>query len=261
MAGFWKKITTLLGMGSATAEATQFDGEDQVDAYWQQVYDARERYFIEHVGQLPEQILKIGHMFGVWPGGGLYVIPAKKISEDAWVYTTFGFSNADMPASASVSDVSTQADELGRMTRTQSTLKAKEKAVTSPESAGYGYELFVLTRENAQWPLWILQWSANAEILNDAGLLERVTKYGGLTIEDVQVGEDDYVNLLIAKSRTPLPTGTKLPNGKMELLIATVVTEDEMRWSIEHGREALLDKLVAAGVGQFSLRERDSVVS
>ncbi len=40
--------------------------------------------------------------------------------------------------------------------------------------AGYGYEMVMLTRENAAWPLYYLQWAVNAEIGNDAGLLERV---------------------------------------------------------------------------------------
>lgn len=199
-------------------------------------------------------------MFGVWPGGGLHVIPARKISDDAWVYTTFGFTNPDMPASTIVSDVSTETDDLGRITKTRGTLQAKAKAGIIPGAAGYGYELIVVTRENAEWPLWILQWTANAEILNDAGLLDRVNKYGGLTIDSVQVGENESVNLLITKAHQPLPTGSDLPNGKMELLVATVITDEEMRWSMEHGREALLDKLIANGVGQFSVRTRHSVV-
>lgn len=266
MTGFWKKIISVLPWvtasttAAATPALTALAQEEQADAYWQQVYSAREDYFVAHIGQLPEDIMKIGHMFGVWPGGGLYVIPAKKISDDAWVYTTFGFTNPDMPAGTTVSDVSTETDDLGRITKTSGTLQAKVKAVTTSGAAGYGYELFVVTRENAEWPLWILQWTANAEILNNAGLLDRVNKYGGLTIDGVQVGENESVNLLIAKARQPLPTGSNLPNGKMELLVATVITDEEMRWSMEHGREALLDKLIADGVGQFSVRTRHSVV-
>jgi hypothetical protein len=234
--------------------------DDQADAHWQQVYSARQDYFVGHIGELPEDILKIGHMFGVWPGGGLYVIPARKIGADAWVYTTFGFTNPDMPASTTVSDVATEADDLGRITETTGTLRAKSKAEAAPGAAGYGYELFVLTRDKVEWPLWILQWTANAEILNDAGILDRVNKYGGLTIDGVQVGESESVNLLIAKARKPLPTGSSLPNGTMELLVATVITDEEMRWSMEHGREALLEKLVAEGVGQLSVRGRPSVI-
>ena len=263
MTGLWKRFISVLpwiAAGAAVAAPATSSQEDPSDAYWQQVYSARAEYFAEHIGRLPDDILKIGHMFGIWPGGGLYVIPAKKIGFDAWVYTTFGFTNPDMPASTQVADVSTETDALGRVTETTGTLQAKAKAVAPAGVAGYGYELLVLTREEARWPLWILQWSANAEILNDAGILDRVNKYSGLTIDGVQVGESESVNLLIAKARQPLPTGTDLPNGKMELLVATVITDEEMHWSMEHGRQALLDKLVAEGVGQFSVRNRDSVV-
>lgn len=266
MNGLWKKLISVLPWiaVSATAAADPTAAtraqDDQADAYWQQVYSAREDYFAGHIGELPEDILKIGHMFGVWPGGGLYVIPARKISEDAWVYTTFGLTNPDMPANSTISDARTRTDDRGRVTRTGGTVRAKAGIAPAPGAAGYGYELIVVTRENAEWPLWILQWSANAEILHDAGLLDRVNKYGGLTVGGIQVGGDESVNLLISKAHQPLPTGADLPNGRMELLVATVISEEEMRWSMEHGREALLDKLIASGVGQFSVRTRDSVV-
>lgn len=266
MTELWRKIISILPWVAASTTSaanpapTTPVNDDKSDAYWQQVYSAREDYFVRHIGQLPEDILKIGHMFGVWPGGGLYVIPAKRISDDVWVYTTFGLTNPDMPASTTVSDVSTETDNFGRITNTSGTLQAKPKAVATSGAAGYGYELFVLTRENAEWPLWILQWTANAEILNDAGLLDRVNKYGGLTIDGVQVSANESVNLLIAKARQPLPIGSNLPNGKMELLVATVITSEEMSWSMEHGREALLNKLVAGGIGQLSVRGRHSVI-
>lgn len=264
MTGLWKKIFSVLpwfAAGTTTAATSApAAADDQADAQWQQVYSAREQYFAEHIGPFPQGILKMGNMIGVWPGGGLFVIPAKKISADAWVYTTFGFTNADMPTGTTVSDVATETDDQGRVTKSTGTLKARPKAEIAQGAAGYGYELLVLAREQAEWPLWILQWTANAEILNDAGILERVNQYAGLTIEGVQIGENESVNLLIAKARKPLPTGASLPNGSMDLLIATVITDEEMRWSMEHGREALLDKLVAAGVGQFSVRDRASVV-
>jgi len=263
MSGFWKKIVSVLPGGAAatTSAATSApSAEDKSDARWQLVYSAREQYFVEHIGQFPNDILKMANLFGVWPGGGLYVIPARKISADAWVYTTFGLSNADMPTGTAMSDVVTETDDQGRVTSSAGTLKAKVKAAAALGAAGYGYELFVLTHEEAEWPLWVLQWIANAEILNDVGILDRVNEYQGLTVGEVQVGENDSANLLIAKARQPLPTGTSLPNGKMELLIATVITDEEMNWSMEHGREALLDKLIAAGVGQFSVRGRPSVI-
>jgi hypothetical protein len=234
--------------------------EDAQEAFWQSVYAAREKFYRKHFGELPEDILKIGHMFGVWPGGGLFVIPATVLGNDVWVYTTFGFTNPDMPASTSVSDVEVERDELGRVTQTSGRLAAKERAAAPDGVAGYGYEMIVLTRENAEWPLWFLQWTANAEILNDVGVLNRVEAYDGLTVQEIKVGENESVNVLIAKARPPLPAGTTLPNGQMTLLVATVITDDEMHWSMENGRELLLDKLQKAGVSQFSVRGRKSVL-
>ncbi len=83
-----------------------------------------------------------------------------------------------------------------------------------------------------------------------------------VTVEDVQVGQanGDVAQVLIAKAQPPLPTGTELPAGNMQLLVATVITREEMAWSGENGRGALLRKLQAAGVGQVSVLRRSSVV-
>jgi hypothetical protein len=127
--------------------------------------------------------------------------------------------------------------------------------------AGYGYEILILTRGPAEWPLGVLQWAAQTELLNDIGILDRVEKYNGLTIEQIRVGgENEFVNVLFAKARPPLPTGTTLPNGTMTLIVATVITEDEMQWSMTNGRDALLGRLYAADVGQVSVRERASTL-
>jgi hypothetical protein len=258
----WTSLIALLPWIGSVAAASPPAVADE-DALWQQVYAAREAWYAETVGPLPEDIFKLGHMIGVWPGGGLFRIAADKLGPEPWVYTTFGLSNPDMPPAIEATGVETETDALGRIVRTESTLRAKAQPPQRVAGvAGYGYELIVATHEAAEWPLWILQWTANAEIFNDAGLLARMDRYGGLTVEDVQVGKkkNDTVHLLIARARAPLPTGTVLPNGRMDILVATVITEAEMRWSMQHGREALLERLIAAGVGQFSRRDRPSVI-
>lgn len=254
-----KKLFGILPFAAAAGASVQANEMDE-DAFGQKVYDARTSYYEQNVGQFPQDILKMGNMTGVWPGGGLFVIPAEKIGKGLWVYTTFGLSNPDMPASTMMADYKIETDEHGRASKYSGTLKEKEPAKTSNGSAGYGYEMLLIARENAEWPLWFMQWSVNAEILNDAGILERVEKYNGLTVQDIQVGESDSVNVLIAKAQKPLPTGIVLPNGSMDLLVATVITEAEMKWSMDHGREELLKRLMAAGVGQVSDRHRKSVV-
>jgi hypothetical protein len=118
----------------------------------------------------------------------------------------------------------------GRLSASESTLEKRAPATAPKGAAGYGFEFIVVTREQADWPLYLLQWACNAEILNDVGFLQRVDKYQGLTVEEIQVGNDpgDQVNLLVARARAPLPTGTQLPNGRMDILVATVITDEEM---------------------------------
>lgn len=253
----WSRIKSIF---SRAPQETGTDEEDPEDNFWQQVYAAREQYYREHFGPLPDDILKLGHMFGVWPGGGLYVFPGTALGSEIFVHTTFGLSNSDMPTSTSASNVEVKRDELGRITETSSRLQARPKAAVADGKAGYGYEIMVVTRDNAEWPLWFLQWAVNAEILHDTGFLDRVEKYDGLTIEQIRVGESDSVNVLIAKARSPLPTGIDLPNGRMDFLIATTIADEEMQWSMTNGRDTLLDRLQQAGVGQISDRTRESIV-
>lgn len=248
-------IKSLPWIAGSTVGAVQAEGD-----LWQQVYDARASYYEEHFGQFPEDILKMGNMTGVWPGGGLFVIPADKLGDDLWVYTTFGLTNSDMPATTTMADYGIESDDEGRASQYSGTLKSKEQAGTASGVAGYGYEILVIAHENTYWPLGFLQWAVNAEITHEAGLLARVENYDGLTVEQIQVGDNDWINVLIAKALAPMPTGSDLPNGKMDLLIATTITDEEMRWSMENGRDALLRKLMESGAGQVSQRDRDSVV-
>src|SRR5690606_35150670 len=70
--------------------------EQAADQLWQDTYDARKQYFEGAVGPFPRDILKMINMIGIWPGGGLFVIPAPGTGEGMAVYTTFGLSNPDL---------------------------------------------------------------------------------------------------------------------------------------------------------------------
>ena len=230
------------------------------DPLWQTVCDERSAFIEETIGKLPDDILKVGHLFGVWPGGGLYQIEAQKLGNDTWVYTSFGLSNPDMPATSSIRNLNVESQE-GNATSTKMTLVPKENVPSYPGRPGYGYELMIATRKSEEWPLWILQWVVNAEILNDADLLGRANEYGGLTIEDVSIGAGKAVNLLIYKAESPLPRSIELSNGTAEMLVATTIADDEMKWSMTNGRQELLQLLLQAGIGQISDLERPSVLN
>jgi hypothetical protein len=253
--GLRERFRSFFG-SSATSDATAEDSAEST--LWQATYDARQSYFETAVGPLPGDILKMLNMMGVWPGGGLFVIPARQLGADLCVYTTFGFTNTDMPTGVRMADF--QLDEDGkRVTQAAGTLQKKARAAQKSGAAGYGYEFLVIANGGLEWPLGLLQWAVNAEIGHDAGLLARVEKYDGLTVERIDV-PGGPVNVLIAKARAPLPTGTQLPNGTMELLVATTITDEEMQWSMTNGRGALLNKLCDAGVGQISTPGRPSAV-
>ena len=199
-------------------------------------------------------------MTGVWPGGGLFEIPAKRLGPGLSVYTTFGFTNADMPTGARLEDVAIESTDGKRASSAQGTLTRRDRTARGDGEAGYGYEMLVIAPAGEQWPMSFLDWTTHAELNNDAGFPAMVEKYDGITIEQVELSGGDSIDVLIAKARPPLPAGTKLPAGRMELLVATIITRQELRWAVKNSTAELLDKLVAAGIGQVSRRDRESVV-
>jgi hypothetical protein len=256
-----KFVKFLLGLTTLTASTIGF-AQNSEEKEWQRVYDAREAFYEKNIGKLPDDIMKAPNLFGIWPGGGFYVIPADKIKKGLWVYSTFGLTNTDMPASLTATDIEVKHNDQGRVISSSSKLEKKSRAMLSYGKAGYGYEVLMIAKENAEWPLWFMQWTGNIVLLNDVDLLTRVEKNNGLTIEEIPVGnnENDTINVLIAKAQKPLPTGIKLPNGNMQILVATVITDDEMQWSIKNGHDALLKKLMDANIGQISDRNRPSIL-
>jgi hypothetical protein len=63
----------------------------------------------------------------------------------------------------------------------------------------------------------------------DAGLLDRVERYDGLTVEEIAIGAGAPIDVLIAKTQSPLPRPVQLPNRTMQILVATTITSDEMK--------------------------------
>ncbi|MBC3911260.1 suppressor of fused domain protein [Undibacterium umbellatum] len=234
--------------------------EEQAEQLWQAVYEARAAAYSEQFGPLPADILKMMNLSGVWPGGGLYQLAAPQLSATAWLSSSFGLSNPDMPTTVISEEVSSEHDHLGRPTRTTTRLLSKDNMATYPGRPGYGYEFMVLTQGQEEWPLWLLQWAVNSEIQQDVDFLGRVDQYQGMTVEDIYVGGEQMVNILITRARAPLPATISLPNGEMSLLVATTITDDEMIWSKTNGRNALMNLLQKSGVGQFSHPDRPSVI-
>lgn len=213
---------------------------------WQATAEVRKQYFETAVGPLPNDILKMLSMTGVWPGGGLYVIPAPRLGAGMAVYTTFGLSNPDMPTTVAATGSPATLEGITL------TLARKSPAPKRPDAAGYGYEIIVVAQAGLDWPLNALQWAVHAELARDMDFLGRVERHHGLTIEKLDVGTGKPINVLISKALPPLPIGTRLPAGKMEVLVITTISESDMQWSMRHGRDKLLRTLQASGKGQVS---------
>lgn len=239
----WNKCAAFAILCSVSEKGDNMNDVPQPDKdiQWQETYDARQSYFQSAFGRLPDDILKMLNLSGYWPGGGLFVIPFEKYEgqQQLAVYTSFGLSNIDMP-------VSTKTDGLEKNTGL----------------SGYGYEITIIAKKEEKWPLAILQWILNAEILNAVGILRRVEANDGLTVESIKSkgGLHPPINLLIAKALPPLPQGTELPNGRMHILVATAITDSEVKWAREHSTKRLLELLQEKNVGQISDLNRAGVV-
>ena len=96
-------------------------------------------------------------------------------------------------------------------------------------------------------------------MINDVDILGRVEKYHGLTVEDINVGNDGMINVMFQKADTPLPTNISLPKYNPPFIIATLITDDEMKWSQSHGRDELLSELKNKNIGQLSNMQRKSI--
>jgi hypothetical protein len=234
--------------------------KDADESLWQAVYSAREAFYVEHFGPMPAHIMKLMNLSGVWPGGGLFAIESTKMN-GLGITTSFGLSNPDMPTPVMAENMTQERGDGGNMTYS-STIVPRTPRFAPPEDAGYGYELMIVTPRPEAWAMLPVSWFVQTEILRDVDLLDRVREIGGLTVEEIRVGQEpnDMGDFLVAPAAAPFPTHAELPNGKMTLLIATLITRDEMKFALKNGQPALLDRLAKSGVGQISTKGRKSVV-
>lgn len=223
------------------------------EALWQAVYDARVEVFERALGPLPNDIQKLLNLSGVWPGGGLFKIAAPRLG--LTVCSSFGLSNPDMPARTR------SVDAKAAGTGVSMTLEARTPAWAPDGGAGYGYELLIATRGPADWPLLPLSWFVQMELLNDVDIPGRVRDGQGLTVESLKIDGERKADFLVEPARAPFPTSFELPNGTVQVFVATRITRDEMQWALDNGRPALSEKLTRAGVGQVSDLTRPSVLT
>lgn len=223
---------------------------DRESTAWDEVYAAREAIYAQHFGNIDADVQKLMNLTGIWPGGCLVQIHSAR--HQLWISSSFGLTNPDMPARIRPEQSIVEQDAQGQATKYSSRLVSRPPRAVPAGWAGYGYEILLLTRQKDYWPLGFLNWAVQAEILNDMDLLARIHKYGAMTVEDVSIGESQSADFLIAPIQKFAPSSIALPNGSMELLVATLITRSQMQFGIEKGGPALLAELNQAGSGQIS---------
>jgi hypothetical protein len=231
--------------------------DDEREKRWQEVYGAREDFFTSRFGTLPGDIQKLMNLMSIWPGGGIFPIEATKM-RGMGVCISCGLSNYDMPTPVRLAKY--ERSDNGGSPSFKSQLEPRTPRWVPTDLAGYGYEVMIVTPKPERWPLLPLSWLIQMEILNDVGLLGRVREHEGLTVESVKIGDGTQTaDFLINPAVDPLPSSLRFPNGTMHLLVATRITREEMKFSLQNVRPALAERLRQAGVGQTSNLERRSV--
>jgi len=231
---------------------------DNVDAQlWRSVMQARSDFLMHQFGALPREIHQLRNVQPIWPGGGVCQMSAPSLN-NLGVCTTFGLSNVGMPVSMGVdaSQPTTPGDAPRLIPRTPREMP--------PGLAGYGYELLVLTPQADTWPMLALGWFVEMEMLSDIDLLGNVAANNGVTVTDVQLGDGSRTgSFLVQPACSPILARVNLPNGLMNVLTATWITQDELAFASasEDGRWELLNRLLAAGVGPISILDRPSVLT
>jgi hypothetical protein len=230
---------------------------DHVDPQlWRAVMQTRSDFLQQQFGALPQEMHQLRNVQAIWPGGGVCQLTAPNFN-NLGVCTTFGLTNVGLPASMGIdSSIPTEPGVPPRFV-------PRAPREMPPGLAGYGYELLVLTPQMDSWPMLSLGWFVEMEILNDIELLGNVATSNGVTVTDVQIGDGSRTGtFLVQPACSPILARVNLPNGLMNVLTATWITQDELEFSMatEDGRWELLNRLLAAGVGPISIVDRQSVL-
>lgn len=220
--------------------------------------EKRQAFFESKYGKLPDDILKMADMVGSWAGGGLYKISATNLENNTFVYATSGLSNPQ--PSLKVQDSKVTYNEHGQIDEIQNKLVKND--VKQGSNNGYGYELIVISNDDAYYPLAILQVLVRMQINENINFLKHVEKYNGMTIGDIPTGNDtnESVDVFIQKAQAPLIDSYETEHGSVTILVATVITKDELDWSFKNGRPKLFEKIMSSPTKQASAIKRDSFV-
>jgi hypothetical protein len=216
---------------------------------WDIVYAAREKLFAKYFGPITGDVQKLMNLTGTWPGGCLVQI--QSIALQCWVTSSFGLTNSDMPATTCPQQYRAE-EPGGQVTQHSMTIVSRPPRAVPAGLAGYGYEMLVLTRRQERWPLMFLNWAVQMEILRDVDFLDRVHQYGGVTVQDIAIGDGVMADFLVAPIQDPTPSKVDLPNGSMAFLVATRITREQMEFGRKQGGRALLQQIMQSPWGQIS---------
>jgi tetratricopeptide (TPR) repeat protein len=242
---------------SQSVNNQQADPKHGQDQFWEPVLQARSDIHEAIFGELPEQCMELENLGSVWSGG---VFQQQSAALGCCVSGTFGLSDPDMPTFVSMEIQSSGEHYEGEyLVKTSNImLEPRVPVGTRLGLAGYGYELFVLTAEESEWPILFLSWAVQSELLSDIGLIPQILAERTCTLESVFIEGEGDLHFLVARARG-FESVHQLPNGELNLLVATRISRPEMEFAHARGGDELLNKLYEGNIGQLSILDRPNV--
>lgn len=232
------------------------------------VEEARLNIFRHHFGQVGKMAVYISALLTVWPGGCIFRTSAcpLPVVGGGCCWLTNGLTNPDMPTSMRLIDSNSQEVVATNGTPTlenTTRFETRTPRKVSEGVAGYGIEVAIFVDEEHMadsWPIRFLKWLVVSELIDDLDFLYRVNLCRVLVCSDIPVyGDGGTASFIISRAPPRLfPTSFDLPNGKMSILVATMVTEDELLYARIHENK-LINYLYRADIGQKSIPNRPSV--
>jgi hypothetical protein len=239
------------------ADDIDAERERHNEAIWERVFDERGAFFEKCFGTIPEDINKV--MTVHWVGGGLLDFPESNINGHR-VLVTSGLSNPDQPSGVFVTDFDRQEEADGNISFS-TRLGSKTPRFVPPDWSGLGYEMSVILNEpQDERSIAVLSWLVQAELNRDGDFFGMINRYGGVTVQDMELFDNTFADFLFYPAMEPIPSAVQLSSGTMHLIIATRITRRERDFAKENSCGYLIERLIEKGVGQVTDYKRISIL-
>eukprot|EP01112_Ceratiomyxa_fruticulosa_P015575 TRINITY_DN4596_c0_g1_i1.p1 TRINITY_DN4596_c0_g1~~TRINITY_DN4596_c0_g1_i1.p1 ORF type:complete len:293 (-),score=64.16 TRINITY_DN4596_c0_g1_i1:123-1001(-) len=281
-----KKIESLEGVVDTKGKRKQTEAEKEEDKrkeeeelrkaeeFMDKVYEAREKIYHTklHI-DLTDLEMKLDTVF--WPGGCFVEGPSSK--SNLYFWSTFGLSSPVMPNEFDRHNLKKvyKVDKNNKRSQTISfdVTHQKDPLKVSPSLAGYGFEIVVVSKKNdrykkSNWPYLLFESFVEKIFFSKWNIFSGVEKFGSCTYQNIDFGRDfpseNGSFLITPLDPTLLPcekSDFELPNGKLRILVASYITQDELEYALKgKGGQLLIEKFNESGFNyQISAPGRKSV--